>query len=172
LRRNGKRRRKGEHILRSPIHRKAKVALFRVQNALPIWHTHSTVTGSATALGLASTNGSDDAGPSDAKRARTKLEKQEEADRALAEHYRLLEEEEALEVASHQNGSRDVKPKAEVVYIKPEPDLVPVISKAEVPAEEDDMNEGVAYGEEKGPLFTGESSSISVLDVVVLNYRL
>lgn len=64
----------------------------RTQNALPVWYTHSTVTGSATALGIKS-DGSDQAGPSSRKFSTDGGEPK----RDLADYYANLEEEDEEE---------------------------------------------------------------------------
>jgi hypothetical protein len=56
------------------------------QNALPVWYTHSTVTGSATSLGLTN-KGASASGP-------LAVDRSETHDDDLARHYARLEEEE------------------------------------------------------------------------------
>lgn len=63
--------------------------LCRTQNALPVWHTHSTVTGSATTLGLP-INGHAKNGIKSEGGGRTSKSVKEEEDELLAEHYETL----------------------------------------------------------------------------------
>ncbi|GFZ43208.1 hypothetical protein JCM24511_00927 [Saitozyma sp. JCM 24511] len=62
----------------------------RVQNALPIWHTHSTVTGSATSLGLEDARKANKLAE-EARRRATAGHTADEGDDALAAHYADLD---------------------------------------------------------------------------------
>lgn len=63
----------------------------RVQNALPIWHTHSTVTGSATALGLGAASSAAAAATGHRRKVSKDGFVDEEA--ALADHYANLDDD-------------------------------------------------------------------------------
>ena len=66
------------------------------QNALPLWHTHSTVTGSATALGLGKSS-SEQESEADARSRRKSRDKAADTERDLLDHYANLEEEDDFE---------------------------------------------------------------------------
>ena len=73
----------------------------RTQNALPIWHTHSTVTGSATSLGLDTPSNKDQTISTDRKNS---LQGQADTSQGLADYYaNLVEEddEEESDVVEH-----------------------------------------------------------------------
>jgi hypothetical protein len=130
-----------------------------VQNALPVWHTHSTVTGSATALGLASTSSGKTANPgTHPLTAAQKQSKREEEDRALAEHYRTLEEEEEQERQAQANGNSSPAKRKGVdqVYIKPEPAVVTSDFKMEDTGDRDDLD----VNHDAGATLTGERFSM------------
>jgi hypothetical protein len=66
------------------------LALCSVQNALPIWHTHSTVTGSATSLGLEDARKANKL-EEEARRRATAGHTIDDGDDALAAHYADLD---------------------------------------------------------------------------------
>ena len=76
----------------------------RAQNSLPVWHTHSTVTGSATTLGL---NGHkrNSSGNFDGKDSG--LNGKEGDDAALADHYARLAEQGLVPTVKREPGLED-----------------------------------------------------------------
>lgn len=84
-----------------------------VQNALPVWHTHSTVTGTATSLGLANASGTAQPG---AKITSAK-DRQEEHDDELAAHY--------AKMAGHADGDDDLEEDVPVALAVPVPAPTP-----------------------------------------------
>ncbi|ORX34188.1 hypothetical protein BD324DRAFT_637017 [Kockovaella imperatae] len=97
----------------------------RTQNALPVWYTHSTVTGSATALGLENRKGSMDDSP--IKPDLHKVNDKDLDDEALDAHYaNLMAEDSADEIM----GGEPVQVKAEV---EPEDELQAVEEVGAVP---------------------------------------
>ncbi|KAK4685439.1 transcription initiation factor TFIIE subunit alpha, partial [Tremellales sp. Uapishka_1] len=98
---------------RERVERERRAEEQRSQNALPIWHTHSTVTGSATALGLDDIKRQAEAGPRKRKGPRNKAELD---DAELAQHYASLDQEKPKAV------TLPVTPvKAEPMPVKAEP---------------------------------------------------
>lgn len=108
----------------------------RTQNALPVWYTHSTVTGSATTLGLKNA-----AGPSSSTSAPVdpaQAAKDNEA--ALAEHYAMMMEHEEDSVKQEKDRSNGEALSTPIAV--PEA-AVPEVKREIVEDDDEDEMEGI-----------------------------